>query len=108
MQTRKAWQRLACSPRGISVSPPSNSSETKLSTHRPTKLLIAAVSPPAGVPKISTLLINVRVHADDPSKLHRVTAPNFMNFINNVEKSLPLNILKLEFDIPIRFEMTGR
>jgi len=44
-QTRKLWQSLACSPPGIAVLPPSDGSETKLSTRRPTKLtiLIAAV-----------------------------------------------------------------
>ena len=52
--TRKAWQNLACSPPGIAVSSPDNSSETKLSPDRPTKLsqfpLIAAV-PSSGAAK---------------------------------------------------------
>jgi len=56
------------------VSPPSNSSETKLSTHHPTKLTTDSRSAQqwhrqANVAKLTPLLIDDGMYADDPLKV---------------------------------------
>ena len=59
--TGDTWRSLVCSPRSITETPPSNSSETKPSTHRPQNwLLIAAVARrrQANVAMLTALLID--------------------------------------------------